>query len=132
MSTSKSLPRHPIQPLCKDSAGVLRFRENAIVSHLYEYSLARGCGMNELADLPFSKEDRQQFAQLIGYSLSGYGELRSYVDDDAYGAAERMARKGEDERDARIRHLEAEIKAQRDGLREPVARLFGVHPSDLG
>ena len=31
-----------------------------------------------------------QLAQLIGYSLSGYSEL-SYVDDDSYGAAEKMA-----------------------------------------
>jgi hypothetical protein len=38
--------------------------------------------------LPFSNEDRQQFAQLIGYSLGGYSEL-SYVDDDAYKAAEK-------------------------------------------
>ena len=74
---------HPIQPLViKD--GVLRFKENAIVSFL----LAAGPNdMNKLALMNFSEEDRQQFAQLIGYSLSGYSEL-SYVIDEAYAAAE--------------------------------------------
>ena len=31
--------------------------------------------------MPFTREDRQQFAQLIGYSESGYHDL-SYVSDD--------------------------------------------------
>jgi hypothetical protein len=31
--------------------------------------------MNDLALMPFSNEDREQFAQLIGYSVSGFGEL---------------------------------------------------------
>ncbi len=42
--------------------------------------------MNDLAMLNFSNEDRIQFAQLIGYSHSGFGEL-SYVDDQTYEAA---------------------------------------------
>lgn len=121
---------HPIQPLTKDKNGVLRFQENAIVYHLYEYSKTRGCGMNELACMDFSKEDRQQFAQLIGYSLSGYSELTSYVTDDAYGAAVEVS-KGQSPDEARIKHLEGELKALRKGLRGPMARLFGVHPDDL-
>lgn len=43
--------------------------------------------MNDLACMEFSQEDREQFAQLIGYSLSGYGDL-SYVSDESYDAAE--------------------------------------------
>jgi hypothetical protein len=37
--------------------------------------------MNKLAMMPWSNEDRCQFAQLIGYSLGGYGELH-YVSDE--------------------------------------------------
>jgi hypothetical protein len=39
-----------------------------------------------LACLPFSDEDREQFAQLIGYSLGGFGDL-SYASDEVYNAA---------------------------------------------
>lgn len=85
--------------------------------------------MNKLAMLDFSKEDRQQFAQLIGYSLDGYGEL-SYVDDDAYGATVEMST-GNSEDKARIKHLERELKAVRKALHKPMARLFGIHPDDL-
>jgi hypothetical protein len=89
--------------------------------------------MNTLARMDFSDDDRQQFAQLIGYSLSGYGELQSYVDDEAYATAAHMA-DGLDERDARIAALEqklAEVRAAADALREPVARLLEMHPDDL-
>jgi hypothetical protein len=33
--------------------------------------------------IPFSNGDREQFAQLIGYSVGGFGDL-SYVSDEAY------------------------------------------------
>lgn len=78
--------RHPHQPVIK-VAGVLRFKENAIVSWLHDM-----CGSHKIADmnsialLPFSREDRVQFAQLIGYSVSGFGEL-SYVSDKVYAEA---------------------------------------------
>lgn len=70
----------PIQPLEYDERGVLRFKANAIVRHLLDHG---GIDLNALACLPFGDEDRRQFAQLIGYSLSGYGEL-PYVDDASY------------------------------------------------
>jgi hypothetical protein len=73
----------PIQPLVKDQHGVDRFQGNTIVRYLLDNG---GLDLNDLARIPFSNEDRQQFAQLIGYSLSGYGEL-SYVDDAAYDRA---------------------------------------------
>ncbi|ELY4307208.1 hypothetical protein SMZ19_003863 [Cronobacter sakazakii] len=38
----------------------------------------------------FDAEDRMQLAQLIGYSLSGYGSL-SYVSDESYARAASMA-----------------------------------------
>jgi hypothetical protein len=79
--------KHPIQPIEKDDKGILRFKENKMVVYLLYHG---GIDLNKLAVLNFSNEDRQQFAQLIGYSLDGYGEL-SYVSDDAYEAAIMMA-----------------------------------------
>lgn len=126
--------KNPIQPLEKDAQGVLRFKENILIRALLDHGRATGLGLNELA-LKFNKpehvDDWQQLAQLIGYSLSGYGEL-SYVNDDAYGAAATMADEGLSEKDARIAHLEHELFMVRSSLREPVARLYGLHPDDLG
>ena len=68
-------PKHPRQPLFVDENGVVRFKTNAIVAHLLR---AGGDDMNSLAVMEFTNEDRRQFAQLIGYSVSGYGEL-NYV-----------------------------------------------------
>ena len=123
--------KNPIQPLGKDAKGVLRFKENAIVRHLLDTHPT--LGLNQLACMDFTADDRQQFAQLIGYSLSGYSELQSYVDDEAYSTAAHMA-DGMDERDARIAALEqklTELRAAADTLREPVARLLEIHPDDL-
>lgn len=123
--------KNPIQPIVKDKLGVLRFKPNAIVEHLLKVARDAGvCDMNKLAFLDFSADDRQQFAQLVGYSLSGYSEL-GYVDSDAYDAAYKMAMTGATEEAARIAALTEELEAIREGLREPVARLFGKHPDDL-
>jgi hypothetical protein len=83
--------------------------------------------------MDFTVNDRQQFAQLIGYSLSGYGELTSYVDDVAYCAATNMA-EGMDGRDARIAALElklAQMSFLIDQLRTPLVHLLGTHPMGL-
>lgn len=82
--------KHPTQPLERDAHGALRFKRNEIVRYLLDQG---GIDMNALAVLPFSPEDRQQFAQLIGYSLVGYGEL-SYVDKKAWNRAAGRVRKG--------------------------------------
>jgi hypothetical protein len=68
--------------------------------------------MNHLAEMDFSAEDREQFAQLIGYSLSGFGEL-DYVSDATYDAAVRMHEAGESETDARIAALEDTLERAR-------------------
>jgi hypothetical protein len=80
---------HPIQPIEADASGILRFRGNAIVRFLLD---AGPFDMNTLAMMEFSVADREQFAQLIGYSLSGFSEL-SYVTDATYEAAVKMARR---------------------------------------
>ena len=75
---------HPIQPLITDKNGTTRFKGNAIVGFLLD---AGPFDMNQLAVMHFSDEDREQFVQLIGYSLSGFGEL-SCVSDKTYDAAQ--------------------------------------------
>ena len=85
--------RNPIQPVIVDEDGILRFRRNVIVCALLEKSSRHGLDLNELAKQFCDDEyadDRRQLAQLIGYSLSGFGGL-SYVDDETYSAAEAMA-----------------------------------------
>ncbi len=121
--------KFPVQPVDKDPNGHLRFVKNRIVNHLYNVGKANKCSMNDLADMDFTNEEWRQFAQLIGYSLSGYSEL-SYVDDAAYNEAV-SASKNKDPRDAKIAYLEGELKALREGLIKPMARLFEKHPDDF-
>lgn len=122
--------KHPIQPIVTDDKGVLRFKENRIVRDLLDFAADRGFGLNQISRRDYSREDRQQLAQLIGYSLHGYGGLRDYVDDDAYEAAQLMA-SGLSEVEARTEHLQATLNTLRAALVEPMAELFGVHPDDL-
>jgi hypothetical protein len=80
---TKAAEPYPLQPVQRDKDGVIRFRRNAIVAFLLD---AGPYDMNKLAMMPFSNEDREQFAMLIGYSVSGFGDL-PYVSDDRYAAA---------------------------------------------
>ena len=75
--------RHPVQPLIKGDYGTIRFKKNAIVCFLLD---AGPFDMNQLSLMQFTQEDSEQFAQLIGYSLDGFGEL-SYVSDETYERA---------------------------------------------
>lgn len=128
---------HPIQPVITDQHGTYRFKANAVVSYLLEWATKRGCSMNDLARVNFDKDDRQQFAQLIGYSLSGYGEL-SYASDEVYETAFMMIDVATSEDRARIAYLEQELSVYKkelsvlqDLFRGPVARLYEVEPEDL-
>jgi hypothetical protein len=67
--------------------GVVRFRQNAIVRFLLD---AGPHNMNTLACMNFSKDDEEQFAQLIGYSVSGFGDL-SYASRKTVAAADEIA-----------------------------------------
>ncbi|WP_225988633.1 hypothetical protein [Leclercia adecarboxylata] len=85
----------PMQPLVMDAHGTLRFKENPIVRKLLDYAAEPGYGLNEIARAQFDAEDQMQLAQLIGYSLSGYGTL-SYVTDKSYDRAAATAPQQED------------------------------------
>lgn len=119
--------RNPIQPTSEDENGYIRFRANALVRHLLDHG---GLTMNDLVRVECSQDDRQQFAQLIGYSLSGYSAL-SYHSVAVWSAAHAMHKTGIDEAQARIDYLEAELKALKNGLRETVARLYEIAEEDL-
>jgi hypothetical protein len=80
---------HPMQPVYRDSDGVIRFKQNKIVRFLVDWARPRGMSLNDLAMLPFDDEDRAQLAQLIGYSVSGFSEL-SYMSDELVERADAM------------------------------------------
>lgn len=126
MSNERPPAKHPIQPLQMEN-GVLRFKRNKIVEHLLEKGLI---DMNDIARLDFSQEDREQFAQLIGYSHSGSGDL-GYVSNELWYAAHEMYEKGVPELEARNAHLREQIQEAQAGMREGVAVLFGIHEDDL-
>ncbi len=78
---------------------VIRFRKNAIVSYMLNEGERVGLfDLNRLAILGFSKEDHMQLAQLIGYSVSGYGDL-SFVSEESVAKADAIVDKMIEERD---------------------------------
>lgn len=103
------LPRHPMQPVVKDEDGTPRFRENAIIRYIVDHAadvvhpgapridpetgkpFHQGkLDLGKLAMLDFPQEDREQFAQLMGYAISGYHEL-DYVSDESAAQASVLA-----------------------------------------
>lgn len=118
---------HPLQPIVTDEHGSPRFKPNAIVQHLLD---AGGIDLNKLARMPFEQNDREQFAQLIGYSLGGFSEL-SYVRDVTYETALKMSKAEKTEQQAKLEVLEAKLEKARSCLRELVPELFRIHPDDL-
>jgi hypothetical protein len=77
---------HPIQPIVVDEFGVERFKPNAIVRYLLD---SGGISMDDIARLNFSREDHEQFAQLIGYSWCGANDL-PYLFREVLDAAKEM------------------------------------------
>lgn len=66
--------KHPMQPIEKDADGNPRFKANKLVEFLKTWAGKNGMPLNELSILLFSQEDWDQFNQLIGYSVSGFGD----------------------------------------------------------
>jgi hypothetical protein len=79
--------RHPMQPIIRAEDDVIRFQENAIIRWLCD---SGRLNLNDIATLPFDNEDRMQLAQLLGYSVSGFGDL-SYADPNVVAAADAVA-----------------------------------------
>jgi hypothetical protein len=109
----------PIQPIIDG-----RFVPNKIVQVLLDSSKL---DLNDIARLDFTEQERTQFAQLIGYSLSGFSEL-SYVDDETYEAACRV---NNPEAVARNLILRDQLNEAREGVKRAAVALFRIHPDDL-
>ena len=79
--------KHPMQPIVRASDGVIRFQSNAIVQWLLD---SGRLDLNVISIMPFSDDDRMQIAQLIGYPVSGFGDL-SYADPAVVAEADEKA-----------------------------------------
>lgn len=120
----------PIQPTHTDHNGTLRFRQNRVVRYLLDHG---GLDMSKLhlaEELSDCAEDWQQFAQLIGYSVYGFGTL-PYVDTDTYGTVVKMVTENILEKDAKIAYLEGQLHTVKAALRQLVPQIFDVHPDSL-
>jgi len=76
-----------MQPIELDRDGTPRFKENAIVRWLVDSARVN---LNDIRVHRFPIEDVEQFWQLLGYSVSGYGEL-SFTRDETVAEADRIA-----------------------------------------
>lgn len=76
--------KHPMQPIALDTHGVARFVRNKIVEHLVD-TYAFGRSLNEICrkfDVHGAdREDYEQLTMLIGYSVSGFGDLSTSSED---------------------------------------------------
>lgn len=77
----------PMQPIVIGKNGTVRFQANAIVCWLCD---SGKLNLNEIAIMPFSDDDHMQIAQLLGYSVSGFGDL-PYATAEVVEAADKIA-----------------------------------------
>lgn len=75
--------QQPMQPIALVE-GVARFKTNEIVRRLFDLKLINLNDIALWADVPI--EDREQFWQMLGYSVSAYGGL-SFVRREIASAA---------------------------------------------
>ena len=78
---------HPMQQMVIDGHGTIRFRVNHIVAWMLDHG---PWDLNTLTVKGFTKDDWAQFAQLIGYSVDGWGSL-PYVTRKQAEKADRRA-----------------------------------------
>jgi hypothetical protein len=87
-------PKHPMQPIMW-VGNTIRFKANNIVRYLIDHGSISLNNIAVLASDPangFTKQDQMQLAQLIGYSVSGYGDL-SYASKKSVVEADEIAAK---------------------------------------
>jgi len=124
--------KSPMQPVYCDKDGVIRFKENEIVRRLLDEG---GINLNDIACWDVSQEDREQFGQLIGYSVSGYGTL-SYVSNETCEAGDKLAEDltlgvESDPRDALILSQREQLDVLKETITTAATTLFNIHPDDL-
>lgn len=126
--------KHPMQPIVMDKHGVARFKENKIVTYLLDHGPN---DMNSLAHVPFEQNDREQFAQLIGYSVSGYGDL-SYASAESVAVADKMClpeNNNKSELELQNEYLRESLTAIKEITTDAITKLFeanvGLDLTDL-
>ena len=113
----------PIQPI-EDG----RFVGNSIVMALLKTSTL---DLNDIGMIPFTDQERMQFAQLIGYSVRGFSEL-SYVNDETHDAVMIINENiNATEEESRSYALRKQLDEAKRGIKIAAAALFDVHPDDL-
>lgn len=113
----------PMQPIRER-----RFVPNRIVELLL--NTHPNIDLNTIASIEFTISEREQFAQLIGYSLNGFSEL-SYVRDETYEKAELLAQNVSDVKDAIIKSQQEKINDLKKRLSPIIADLFNIAEEDL-
>lgn len=93
MKTSEM--KQPRQPIGWDDHKVIRFKENKIVSWMLDMGrIGQKFDLNTIVMKyragEFSNEDLCQLDQLIGYSVSGFGDL-SYVPGEEVSTCDEIA-----------------------------------------
>ncbi|BAO89009.1 hypothetical protein [Caballeronia cordobensis] len=73
---------HPLQQVYVDDTGEPRFRANAIVQHLLTHGSIR---WDQILRMDFSLADREQIAQMLGYSIERYNELH-WISQESFEA----------------------------------------------
>lgn len=90
----------PMQPIVLADDGVIRFQENRIIRDLLKTSTL---DLNDIARAAcsgkYNDAEEMQLAQLLGYSVSGFGDLRC-ADRDVVRRADQKASKLNAELDA--------------------------------
>ena len=80
--------KHPMQPIRKAEGGIIRFQSNAIIERLWREGKL---DLNAIACWKgISDDDHMQLAQLLGYSVGGYCDLR-YASEESKDAADAIA-----------------------------------------
>jgi hypothetical protein len=121
--------KHPLQHTKKDKDGTLRFVQNEVVKLILK---AKKIDLNEIVDLvnahdsKVTPDDMEQFYQLIGYSVNN-----APIRDELKKAATEHHKNGTIPAETRANLAEARLQSVKDYLREGIAELYGIHPSNL-
>ena len=70
-----------------DVNGVIRFKQNAVIRWLFEQG---HLNLNRIPVDELPLEDVEEFWQMLGYSVSGYGEL-SFIRPETVAEADEVA-----------------------------------------
>ena len=120
--------KFPIQPTYIDEHGVKRFKENKVVSYLLEKG---GLDLNylrgELNDCP---DDWEQFAQLIGYSVSGFSDL-PYVSEETLNVLDSIEEGDISEDKVRLEYLRSVVYNLKNSAVTLAEKIQEIYPESF-